>query len=63
MTIVETYSDLELEEAVLLPEREAMAFINIAVINPINVSLAFNVLSIDSSVMSAAMQSITVMQS
>jgi hypothetical protein len=56
-------SELDLEEAVLLPKREEMAFLNIVNIQAVNLALALNLGAAGSSAVAAAVQQITVMQS
>lgn len=58
--------DLDCEEAVLLPEREAMSFLNldlkIAIIDATNVATAINLGGLGSTATAVAGQSITVYQ-
>lgn len=62
MKTLNTLELLDLEEAVLLPERETLAFLNVAAIDALNLSAAVNVLSLGSTASSAAIQSIPVSQ-
>ena len=57
-----TIEELESEQAHLLPEREALAFVNVANIWANNQALALNVASINSFAAAAAVQHIAVAQ-
>ena len=64
MSILNPLSEVELdqEHAVLLPDREALAFFNIANIQALNLALAINVGSWGSAASASAVQGIFVYQ-
>jgi hypothetical protein len=57
-----TLEELELQQGELLPDREAMALVNVANITGVNVALALNAASYESSALAYAGQSISVWQ-
>ena len=58
-----TTSELELQDVQLLPEREALAFLNWAGISAHNTALAVNAATLGSSASATATQGIFVVQS
>jgi len=57
-----SHADLLAEDAALLPDREALGFINIAPVTAINLALAINAASLGSLASATAGQFITVGQ-
>jgi hypothetical protein len=57
-----THADLLAEDAALLPDREALGFINIAPVTAVNLALAINAASVGSLASAAAGQFISVSQ-
>ena len=57
-----TLEELELQHGELLPDREAMALVNVANVTGVNLALALNAASYQSSALAAAGQSISVWQ-
>ena len=57
-----TLEELELQQAELLPDREAMALVNIANVTGVNLALALNAASFQSSAYASAGQGITLWQ-
>ncbi len=57
-----TLEELELQQGELLPDREAMALLNVTNITGVNLALALNAASYQSSAVATAGQSISVWQ-
>jgi hypothetical protein len=57
-----SYAELDATSGELIPERETLALVNIANVVGVNIALAFNVASINSSAQAAAGQLIAVGQ-
>jgi hypothetical protein len=58
-----TYEELEQEQIVELPDREALALVDANVAAPINLALAANVLTSDSTAIAIAHQDVNIVQS
>jgi len=57
-----TFEELELQHGELLPDREAMALVNVANVTGVNLALALNTASFQSAAYASAGQCISVWQ-
>lgn len=57
-----TLEELQLQQGELLPDREAMALVNVANVTGVNLALALNAASFQSYALASAGQGITVWQ-